>query len=28
MMIINANLKLAGFFNLTSRWLMKGSGSP
>ncbi len=28
MMIINANLKLAGFFNLASRWLVKGSRSP
>ncbi len=28
MMIINANLKLAGFFNLAGRWLVKGSRSP
>lgn len=28
MMIINANLKLAGFFNLASRWLVKGARSP
>ncbi|HPS42670.1 MAG TPA: SLC13 family permease, partial [Anaerolineaceae bacterium] len=28
MMILNANLKLAGFFNLAGRWLVKGASSP
>ena len=28
MMILNANLKLAGFFNLAGRWLVKGARSP